>query len=101
MKEVSCVAQLSFAKPVTNVPTVALDLPVGVRLHKFRETWEALGAGPKVVKILKEGYTLPFQIRPNLTRSPIIISCYANPRRKLYLLEALHEQNCNRTGPKS
>ena len=29
-----------------------------------------LGAGPKVVQILKEGYTLPFRIRPNLTRSP-------------------------------
>ena len=84
MKDVSCVAQLSFAKPVTNVPTVALDLPVGARLHDFWETWEALGAGPKVVKILKEGYTLPFQTQPNLTRSPTIIGCYVkSPKETL------------------
>ena len=58
MKDVSYVTQLSFAKPVTNVPTVALDLPVGARLHKFWEPWEDLGASLKVVKILKEGYAL-------------------------------------------
>ena len=40
---------------------------------------------------MKEGYTLPFRIRPNLTRSPNIISCYVNPHRNLYLLEALHQ----------
>ena len=50
-----------------------------------------MGAGPKVVQMLKEGYTLPFQIRPNLTRSPTIISCYVHPHRNLYLLEALHQ----------
>ena len=41
--------------------------------------------------MLKEVYTLPFQIRPGLTRSPNIISCYVNPHRDLYLLEALHQ----------
>ena len=46
---------------------------------------------PKVVTILREGYTLPFQSRPNLTRSPNVISCYVNPHRNLYLLEALHQ----------
>ena len=71
MKDVSCVNQLSFVKPVANVPTIALDLP---RLHNFCETWEALGAGPKVVKLLKEGYSLPFWIQPNLTRSLTIAS---------------------------
>ena len=40
---------------------------------------------------LGTGYTLPFQTRPNLTRSPSIISCYVHPRRNLYLLEALHQ----------
>ena len=34
---------------------------------------------------------LPFQTRPNLTRSPTIVSCYVNPHRDLYLLEALHQ----------
>ena len=49
-----------------------------------------LGASPKVVQILQEGYTLPFRIRPKLTRIPTVISCYANPHRNSYLLEALH-----------
>ena len=83
MKDVSCVNQLSFAKLVAKVPTVALDLPVGARLYKFWETWEALGASQKA--------TLPFQIQPNLTGSPIIISCYVNAHRNLYLLQALHQ----------
>ena len=40
---------------------------------------------------MKEGYTLPFRIRPNLTRSPSVVSCYVNPHRNSYLLEALHQ----------
>ena len=51
---------------------------------------EGLGAGPKVVQILKEGYTLPFRTWPNLSRVPTVISCYGNPHRNLKLLEALH-----------
>ena len=47
--------------------------------------------GPKIVQILREGYTLPFRIRPNLTRSPTVISHYVNPHRNSYLLEALHQ----------
>ena len=69
--------------------TVVQDLHVGARLLQFWETWEALGAGPKVLKMLKEGYTLPFWTRPNLTMSPTIISCYVNPHSSHYLLEAL------------
>ena len=88
VKDVSCVDQLSFVKHLTNVPTVTSSLPVGARLQNFGTN---LGAGPKVVQILREGYTLPFRIWPNLTRSPTIISCYVNPNRNLYLLEALHQ----------
>ena len=51
-----------------SVQTAAQDLPVGARLHQFGEIWEALGAGSKVLKIFKKGYTLPFQIWPNVTR---------------------------------
>ena len=91
VKSVSCVIQLSCVQPVTNVKNAAPDLPVGARLQNFWQTWLDLGAGPKVVQILKEGYTLPFQIRPRLTRSPTIISCYVNPHRNSYLLEALHQ----------
>ena len=88
VKSASCVTQLSCVKPVTNVKNVASNLPVGARLQNFWQTWLDLGAGPKVVQILKEGYTLPFRIRPKLTRSPTVISCYVNPHRNLYLLEA-------------
>ena len=35
VKDVSCVTQLSFVKPVTNVQAVALDLSVVVRLQSF------------------------------------------------------------------
>ena len=44
-----------------------------------------------MVQMLKEHYTLPFQTRPNLTRSPTIISCYVHPHWNLYLFEALHQ----------
>ena len=91
VKSVSCVTQLSCAQPVTNVKNAAPNLPVGARLKNFWQTWLHLGAGPKVVQILKEGYTLPFRIRPRLTRSPKVISCYVNPHRNSYLLEALHQ----------
>ena len=64
---------------------------VGARLQNFWQIWLDLGAGPKVVQILKEGYTLPFQIRPKLTRYPTVVSCYVNPHRNSYLLEALHQ----------
>ena len=91
VKGVSCVTQLSCVKPVTNVKNVPSNLPVGARLQKYWQTWLNLGAGLKVVQILKDGYILPFCIRPNLTRSPNIISCYVNAHRNLFLLEALHQ----------
>ena len=90
MKDVSCVGHLSFVQNVTNVPFVTIDLPVVARLHQFWEKWVALGASPKVIPILKEGDTLPFRFRPNLKRSPTIISGYVNLHRNLYLMEALH-----------
>ena len=90
VKDVSCVDHLCSVNLVTNVPTVAPDLPVGARLHKFGEKWPALGTSSKVVTVLREGYTLPFQFWPNLTRSLTVISCYVNSHKNLYLLEALH-----------
>ena len=91
VKSVSCVTPLSYANSVPNVPNAALTLPVGARLQNFWQTWLDRGAGPKVVQILREGYTLPFRIRPNLTRIPTVVSCYVNPLRNSYLLEALHQ----------
>ena len=91
VKGISCVTQLSCDKPVTNIRSAVPNLPVGTRLQNFWQTWLDLGAGLKVVQILREGYALPFRIRPKLTRSPAVISCYVNPRRNSYLLEALHQ----------
>ena len=91
VKPVSCVTQLSCVQPVKTVQNVVNDQPVGARLQNLWKTWLDLGAGPKIVQILKEGYTLPFQIRPQLTRSPSVISRYVNPHRNSYLLEALHQ----------
>ena len=91
VKDVSCVGHLSSANLVTNVPTVAIDPPVGARLHKFWEKWEAMGSSPKVVTTLREGYTLPYRFRPNLTRSPTAISNYHNPSKQAHLLEALYQ----------
>ena len=68
VKYVSYVAQLSFVKPVTNVQPVVTNLPVGARLQNFWKTWLDLGAGLKIVQILREGYTFPFRTRPNLAR---------------------------------
>ena len=65
--------------------------PVPRRLVGEGQNWLYLGAGPKVVQILREGYTLPFRNWPKVTRFPTVISCYANPHRNSYLLEALHQ----------
>ena len=91
VKGVSCVTQLPRVKPVINVNNVVPKPPVRARLQKFWRTWLNLGAGPKVVQILREGYTLPFWTWPKLARSPTVVSCYVNPHRNSYLLEALHQ----------
>ena len=91
VKGASCVTQLSCVPPVTSVRNVVSNLPVGARLQNFWQAWLDLGAGPKVVQILKEGCTLPFRIRPKLKWYPTVVSCYVNPHRDSYLLEALHQ----------
>ena len=68
VKSAPFVTHLSCVQPVKNVKNVATTPGVGTRLQNFWQTWLDLGAGPKVVQILKEGYTLPFRIRPRLTR---------------------------------
>ena len=87
----SCVDHLCSVKSVPNVEPVVQNPPVGARLAQFWEVWADPGAGPKVLQMLKEGYSLPFQTRPNLTRYPKIVICFAHPHRNLDLLEALHQ----------
>ena len=54
---------------------------VGARLHQFWVVWDQMGASPRAVKLLKEGFVLPFNIRPPLTRTPLIKSGYAHAIR--------------------
>ena len=91
VKGVSCANQCLFALHVPNVPNVAPSLAVGGRLQKFWQVWLTLGANPRVVSILREGYTLPFKIRPPLTRSPVIKSGYAHPGKSKALCQAVTE----------
>ena len=86
-----CVDHLCSVTHVANVPNVASNLPVGTRLQNYWTKWVDLGANPTVVQILREGYHLPFRIRPKLARNPTVISCYVNPHRNSYLVEALHQ----------
>ena len=84
LKDVSCVDHLSSVNLVT-MPQLLLQIaPI------FREVGSPR-ASLKVVTLLREGYTLLFRLRPNLTKSPTVISCYVNPHKNLYLLEALHQ----------
>ena len=47
------------------------------------------GANPRVVSVLKDGYSLPFSQRPFLTRVPLVHSGYANPTKSRSLKESL------------
>ena len=91
VKDVSCVGHLCSVNLVTNAQHAVIDPHVGVRLHQCWEKWEALGSSPKVVTTLREGYTLLFRFRPNLTRTPTVISNYHNPAKQSFLLEALYQ----------
>ena len=90
VKGVSIVNHCLFAPGVESVPSVVETLPVGGRLQLFWRTWTSWGSSPRVVSILKEGSALPFKIKPPLTRSPMIVSSYANPLRDFHLQEPLH-----------
>ena len=91
VKVVSCVTQLSCVQPVNNAPNVVQKLLLGARLQNLWQTWLDLGAGPKVIQTLREGYSLPFRTRPKLTKYPTVVSCYVHPHRNSYLLEALRQ----------
>ena len=85
VKDDFCVGHLSSVNLVTNAQHAVIDPPVGATLQQCWEKWETLGSSPKVVTILREGYTLPFRFRPNLTRSPTVVSNYHNPAKQSFL----------------
>ena len=82
VKGVSCVSQCLSVPIVHSASNVVKKLGVGGRLQKFWQKWLDMCANPRVVLILKEGYALPFKMRPPLTRIPLIQSGCANPVKK-------------------
>ena len=95
MNGVSCVDQSSSVKNVKKFPTVVPNLPVGARLHQFWKKWAALGISPRVLTVLGEDCTLPFQFRPDLLCK--------SPQEPLPVggIASAVEQKCSRVGQKS
>ena len=88
VKSVFCVDPCVFAPIVPSVPSAVSEHNVGGRLQEFWEVWQTMGSNPRVVSILKRGYTLPFKQRPVLTRFPVVQSGYANPSKNMHLKES-------------
>ena len=89
VKPVCCVDHCLCAQHVSNVHHVVENPPVGGRLQLFWQVWLSLGSNPRVVSILKDGYSLPFKVRPPLSRSPVIISHYSDLVKNKHLKESL------------
>ena len=88
-QSVSCVVLSHFAPSVQSVPHVVTKTSVGGRLQSFWQVWQKLGSNPRVVSLLRDGYSLPFRERPHLSRFPLIVSKYASPSKSKALIEAL------------
>ena len=89
LKGVLCVNQCLSAPIVRNALHVVKDPPVGGCLQRFWLVWLSMGSNPRVVSILKEGYSLPFKVRPPLSRSPVIVNHYADPVKSKNLKDSL------------
>ena len=89
VKGVCCVNPCLSVPPVPNVPNAVIEQSVGGRLQRFWQVWQKMGANPRVISVLKEGYTLPFKQTPLSTRFPLVQSGYANPVKNQFLKEAL------------
>ena len=80
-----------FCKTCNKCPTCCLKSTCRGQTSKLLANLAGSGCWFEISSNPQRGLHLPFRIRPNLTRSPTIISCYVNPHRNLYLLEALHQ----------
>ena len=83
---------LEFCKFCQKCPNCCHRSTCGGKVTQiFGEVGSSGFESKKVVTTLRQGYTLPFQFRPNLTRSPTVISNYHNPSKQAHLLEALYQ----------
>ena len=78
VKDASFVDLPPSAPPVTNVLSGVEGIPVAAWLQKFWQVLAAKGLSPRIVLILKEGYSLKFKIKPPLTGESLIRRGYAN-----------------------
>ena len=62
--------------PPPMTPSKSNSPPVGGRLHSFRRDWQTNKCSSNVLRIITNGYVLPFLSKPNLDRFPLIISEY-------------------------
>ena len=69
---------------------VSLKFP-GSRLQAYWNVWESFKVHPRVVLVLRQGYCLPFKLKPPLTWYPTIKSSYASPVKQKALVEAIQQ----------
>ena len=82
VKGVCCVNPCIFAPSVPNVPNAVAEQNVGGRLQKFWHIWLEMGANPRVVSVLRDGYTLPFKQRPPYNKGPFDSKRLCKPHHK-------------------
>ena len=80
-----------FCKTCNKCPTCCLKSTCRGQTSKLLANLAGSGCRSENGSNRQRGLHPPFRIRPNLARSPIVISRYVNPHRNLYLLEALHQ----------
>ena len=68
----------------------SLSPPVEGRLHSFRRDWQTNKCSSNVLKIITNGYILPFISKPSLVRFPLIQSEYKALQKDQALATCIH-----------
>ena len=82
---------IEFCTKCHQCPTFCTKSSCRVKIAQFLGKMGSLRCQPQGYISPQEGYILPFRFRPYLTRKPTVTSCYVDPHRNSYLLEALHQ----------
>ena len=102
VKDVFCVDHLSSENLVTNVQTVAPDLPVGTRLHQFWKKMDSPGGKPESGNSAEGGLCPPLPVQTQLdqvTHHQKLLS--KSPQKSTENLAAAFGQNRRRTSKNS
>ena len=67
----------------------SLSPPVGGRVRSFRKDWLTNKCSNNVLNIITNGYVLPFMLKPNLVRAPLIQSGYKALQKELALTSCI------------